>query len=111
MDIAVIAAERFGQRPHTGDMVAAHVAQQFHTLAGDDAREGILAFKGQMALVEGLVALGSMPGINEPLRRIVLHLVLYLSGDSEIHIAHFVPRNLRTSAQKSAISCPTVLNT
>jgi len=63
MDIAVIAAECFGQRPHTGDMVVAHVAQQFHTLAGDDAREGIPAFKGQMALVEGLASLARGRGL------------------------------------------------
>jgi hypothetical protein len=48
-----------------GDVLAADGTQQFHTLAGEDAGEGVPAFKGQMAFVKSLSTLGAMPGVDE----------------------------------------------
>src|ERR1035437_1080355 len=65
MDVAVVAAEPFGQGADAGDVVAADVVQKLHALAGKDAGKGIPAFEGEMTLVEGLTMLGAMPGVNE----------------------------------------------
>src|SRR5947207_9001194 len=106
MNVAVVALERLRQSSDAGDVVPAHVAQQFHPLASQDAREGVPAFKRQMAFMKNLSALSSVPGINDPARRIVRHR----SADSDFHVAHLPPRNICTSDQKSAVSCSTVLN-
>ena len=43
---------------------------------------------------------------NEPARRILFHP----ATDGDFHVVHLLPRKVRTSDQKSAISCSTVLN-
>lgn len=55
-DITVITAERLGQSPDAGYVVAPHVAQQLHPLAGKDAGQSLPIFKGQKSLVEALRA-------------------------------------------------------
>ena len=55
-DITVITAERLGQSPDAGYVVAPHVAQQLHPLAGKDAGQSLPIFKGKKSLVEALRA-------------------------------------------------------
>jgi hypothetical protein len=56
--------------------------------------------------MEGIAALGAVPRIHELARCLVFHR----AADCNFHNAHLSPRKLRTSDQKSAISCSTVLN-
>lgn len=90
VDIAVIAAERLGECPDAGHVVAAHVAQQFHPLPSQDPGKGIPAFKRQVSLVKILSTFSSMPGVDEPPRCIALHR----STNSDFDVAHSAPRNL-----------------
>jgi hypothetical protein len=52
-----------------------------------------------MAFVEGFAALGSVPSVDESARGFLFKR----AADCEFQIVHWVPRNLRTSDQKSSI--------
>ena len=67
-----------------GGGLAAEEAQKLHALAGENASEGVPAFKGVMAFMEGFAALGTMPGVDEPAREFVFHR----AGDSDFHVFH-----------------------
>ncbi len=105
MHIAVVAAERLRECANAGDSVPADVAQQLHPFAGQHAGQRVPAFERQVALAEGFAVLGAVPGIDEPARRFLFHR----AADRHFHIAHLPPRKVRTSDQKSAISCSTLL--
>jgi hypothetical protein len=59
-----------------------------------------------MAFMEGFSALGAMPGVDE----LAGGFVFKRAANRDFHIAHWTPRKLRTSDQKSAISRSTSLN-
>ncbi len=69
-------------------------------------RRSVPALEGETALMKRLAALRAAPGVDEPARRVVLHR----AADRDFHIARLPPRNVRTSDQKSAVSCSIVLN-
>ena len=50
-----------------------------------------------MSLVKFFAAFTAMPGVNEPTRSVLLDC----AADRDFHAAHFSPRNVRTSDQKS----------
>ena len=62
-------------------------SQQLHPLAGEEAGQSIPAFKGQVALVEALAALGAMPSVDEP----ALSFLLHRTANCEFHFAHWIP--------------------
>jgi len=65
MDVAVVATDRFGERADAGDFVTADVTKKLQALAGEGAGQSIPAFKGQVAFIKVLAAIGAMPGVDE----------------------------------------------
>ena len=63
------------------------------------------SFECQVALMEGFSSLGAMPSVDELPGSFLLHL----AADCDFDFVHWVPRNLCTSAQKSAKSRSTVV--
>ena len=83
-----------------------HGFEPLQTPIVEHAGERIPAFEGETPLAKNLSALGAMPSVHKPAPRLFLHA----AADSDLHIAHLAPRKVRTSDQKSEISCSTVLN-
>src|SRR5712692_9712208 len=95
MDIAVVALERLRQGADACDLVPADVAQQLHSLAGQDTGKRIPAFERQMTLAGGFAALPTVPGVHEPARRFLLDRAAH----RDLHLAHSSPRTARTPDQ------------
>ena len=105
MNVAVVAPQRLGQRPHARYVVPANVVQQLHPFSRQDASESVPTLERKMALLENLAAFGPAPCIYEAVRGFVFHR----AADRDLHVAHLLPRKFRMSDQKSAISCSTVV--
>src|SRR5262249_55013530 len=106
VNVAVIAPQRLGEGPHAADLVAVHITQQLHALDGQQPGQRIPALKHKMPLAKLFAPLGTVPGLDKASGGIMLNIAAH--GD--LDIAHFSPRRVRTSDQKSAISCSTLMN-